>query len=406
MKRLCLFFVVLLTFGVGAEAQKAYRPLRDAVKNKSGIDAALKTADQLSKEERYKNDPELYQLSLQLYVRQNEAENEKAYLKQKYDTARFFSSIYGIYDQAFKVDELERLPDKHGKIKFKFRPRNVELLKRFYRNLLNAVPFYLQRNKFAEAEKYANLILQSSRQPMLATSSRFHDTLVLARTAYRAAVAAYAQKAGDRFLTFVPLALTDTAFREQIMEMQCEVLAAQGDTLAMVDVLKQGVRLYPASRYFFPHLIDYYNAHAYWREALSVADTLQSLGDTTRLVAYARALALLALGHEEQSLVAAAGVLKKDSTYADAWIIEGTIYLDRARRLERELSKAGSIKGLAELKKRIREQYAAARYPYEAYRKLRPNDVSAWGPPLYRIYLNLNNEKGFNEIDKLLSKKK
>ena len=38
----------------------------------------------------------------------------------------------------------------------------------------------------------------------------------------------------------------------------------------------------------------------------------------------------------------------------------------------------------------------------EMVRKLEPKNTERWAPALYRIYLNLNLGKEFDEIDKLL----
>ena len=44
--------------------------------------------------------------------------------------------------------------------------------------------------------------------------------------------------------------------------------------------------------------------------------------------------------------------------------------------------------------------------PYmEKYRKLAPKEQKKWAMPLYRIYLNLNMGKEFEEIDRLLNKR-
>jgi hypothetical protein len=40
----------------------------------------------------------------------------------------------------------------------------------------------------------------------------------------------------------------------------------------------------------------------------------------------------------------------------------------------------------------------------EHYRQLAPNEMNKWGPALYRIYLNLNMGRQFDEIDRLLKK--
>jgi len=40
----------------------------------------------------------------------------------------------------------------------------------------------------------------------------------------------------------------------------------------------------------------------------------------------------------------------------------------------------------------------------EKYRKLAPAEKKKWAPALYRIYLNLNMGKQFDEIDNLMKK--
>jgi hypothetical protein len=53
----------------------------------------------------------------------------------------------------------------------------------------------------------------------------------------------------------------------------------------------------------------------------------------------------------------------------------------------------------------MRQAYQKALPYLETYRKLMPDEKNKWAPVLYRIYLNLNMGKQFDEIDKLLNKK-
>ena len=53
-------------------------------------------------------------------------------------------------------------------------------------------------------------------------------------------------------------------------------------------------------------------------------------------------------------------------------------------------------------KKQMRQAYQDALPFVETYRKLMPDEKNKWAPVLYRIYLNLNMGKQFDEIDRLL----
>ena len=65
------------------------------------------------------------------------------------------------------------------------------------------------------------------------------------------------------------------------------------------------------------------------------------------------------------------------------------------------INKALKLHPLRE-KKQVRQTYMMARPYMERYRRLAPQQKQKWGPALYRIYLNLNMGKQFDEIDRLL----
>jgi len=56
-------------------------------------------------------------------------------------------------------------------------------------------------------------------------------------------------------------------------------------------------------------------------------------------------------------------------------------------------------------RKQMRANYQKAQAHMERYRALKPDELQKWGPALYRIYLNLNLGKQFDEIDRLLKEK-
>ena len=76
---------------------------------------------------------------------------------------------------------------------------------------------------------------------------------------------------------------------------------------------------------------------------------------------------------------------------AEAYFNAGTSYVNLALKLNERKDK-----------KQIRQLYQKARPYMEQYRKLMPKEKEKWGPALYRIYLNLNMGKQFDEIDQLL----
>ena len=83
----------------------------------------------------------------------------------------------------------------------------------------------------------------------------------------------------------------------------------------------------------------------------------------------------------------------------EAYFNIATVYLNQALALEMENEPRKN-------RMRLTELYQQARPYMEAYRKLAPEDSKRWAPALYRVYLNLNMGKRFDEIDGILKKMK
>ena len=71
----------------------------------------------------------------------------------------------------------------------------------------------------------------------------------------------------------------------------------------------------------------------------------------------------------------------------------GTAYINIADRLDTKKER-----------KLVKQAYQKAMPFMERYRELMPGEKQKWGPALYRIYLNLNMGRQFDEIDRLLRK--
>ena len=86
-------------------------------------------------------------------------------------------------------------------------------------------------------------------------------------------------------------------------------------------------------------------------------------------------------------------LIEVNPNLAEPYFNAGTAYVNIAERLadrkERKLTK---------------QAYQKACTFMEQYRKLMPQEKDKWAPVLYRIYLNLNMGKQFDEIDRLLKK--
>lgn len=404
MRRSFFLLICLFCFFFCGLAQKKYQDIRASLKSGTNLAASLRQVDRLRNEGNGSRDPKLLQYGVLLCQRINDGENEKAYLKQKYDTLTFFSSIYGMYDYAFALDSVERRPSVKGKITFKYRKRNVELLKRSYANLYNAVRFFFRKKNYAECSKYAFLALSSARQEMLRDEHSFQDARQCARLAYWAGVSSYESHKDDDFFRMLPLALGDTLNRCRVLEMECEILDRKGFLPGLESILKMGVQEYPEHVYFFSRLTDLYNSQRRFDASLELCEKLQERDTANLLVKYAESVALLNLREYDRCIHLSQQILRLDSLYADAFYNIGACFCNKAAALERRISfkEEKSLMELKDAKTGVIRLYREALPFMEKYRALKPQETRRYGELLYRIYLHLNMEKKFNEMDALL----
>lgn len=403
MKKFIMFLLISYIGGNIAYSQKEYRTIRSSLKTGSSLDQTLNQIEKYSKQDKFKDDPELYQYGVLVCKKLNDTENEKMYLKQKYDTAKFFSTIYKVYEYALKCDTKEQIPNSHGKIKFVYRNKNVELLKVYYNNLRKAGQYYIQKKKYEEAYKYFSMCMTAIESPMLKNVSYFQNSYIKARIAYWANICSYANKNSENFFKYDQVALLDTANRCQVMEMRANMYAQKGDTTSMIIVLQNGLKEYPSHEYFFSHLIDYYNAHSLYDKSLSLCNLILQNDSSSLLALYAKSVVLLNMQQYDSSISISQRILEKDSAYADAYYNIGVAYCNKAADKEKSMDIGLNYSTLKRQRSAINALYKEALPYMEKFRALSPKALDKWGIPLYRIYLHLNREKDFKKIDKLLN---
>ena len=155
--------------------------------------------------------------------------------------------------------------------------------------------------------------------------------------------------------------------------------------------LEEGFRRYPTFNYFFPRLMDAYSQKGEYDKALAVADSAIAACDTCEIYLFAKSTMLFRLERYGESIKVSDQLIAIAPNLAEAYFNAGTSYVNLALKLNERKDK-----------KQIRQLYQKARPYMEQYRKLMPKEKEKWGPALYRIYLNLNMGKQFDEIDQLL----
>ena len=394
--RIIAFVCCLLMTMTGMAQKKELSLARSYIKSGKDYDKAEKLmTDLLEKDSAQRVNEKVYLMWFQAVTKQYEAANEKLYLKQKYDTAAFFNLTQRLYFVGEALDTLDARPDEKGRVKLHYRKVHAELLDQLRPNLYYGGTYSLRKDDYLTAFKFFETYLEADSKPLF-TGYDYHTTDArMPEAAYWAEYAGYRMQDAERVLKYYELAESDTAKAKFAIQYACEAYRWQQKEDAYLQKLKEGFHRYPDNTYFFPHLIDYYQGKNRSDSALIYAEQALEIYPDKELYLLAKSVALLNLERYDECIAVSEQLISKNDTLAEAYFNIATAKLNQALELDNRNQPRV-------YRKQIQKLYMEARPYMEAYRKLAPEEKKKWAPALYRIYLNLNMERQFEEIDKVI----
>lgn len=317
--------------------------------------------------------------------------NERLYLKQKQDTAKFFDLNHRMFTVLEKLDSVEMHPDAKGRVHIEYRKKHADLLNSYRSNLFNGGTYHLRKGNFKKAFDLFEFYIDCDRQPIFTDYKYDSIDTRMPEAAYWATYCAYKQNDAVLTLRHRNLALRDSSKAYFTLQYMAEARRWLNDQEFYLKTLEEGFRRYPTFSYFFPRLIDAYSQKGEYEKALAAADSAIAACDTCKLYLFAKSTMLFRLQRYEESVKVSDQIIAIAPNLAEAYFNAGTSYINIALKQDERKDK-----------KQIRQLYQKARPYMEKYRQLMPKEKDKWGPALYRIYLNLNMGKQFDEIDHLL----
>ena len=383
--------LLLMTPCMANAQRKEMSQARTIIKSKRGVEQAENLMKTLLKDSANRENKRIYAIWYESVLLQYQAVNEKLYMKQRQDTAQFFELTRRLFTVAETLDSLDMRPDKKGKVDIDYRDDNAEQLMKYRPNLFVAINYYIRKNDFKRAFEFSELYMDCARQPLF---GEYHlDSLDtrMPEAAYWAVYSGFRQNDPVLTLRHRNLALADTTHQESTLQYMAEARRWLKDDSLYMETLRRGFELNPVSTYFFSHLMDYYSSRGEHDSALAVVDRAIAVGDTSHIYPYAKSTVLFNMGRLDECIAICDSLIRHNDTLPEPYYNAGTAYLNKALRLHP-----------IRQKKAMKDTYQMACTYMECYRQLAPDQKQKWGPALYRIYLNLNMGKQFDEIDQLL----
>ena len=390
--RLIIFLFILPCL---AHAQKKeLSQARTYLKN-SKFDDAEKLMKGLLKDTANLKDKRVYLLWYEAVRGKYEQGNEKLYLRQKYDTATFFGYTRQLFSILETLDSLDMRPDRKGRVAPEYREKHAAWLNSIRPNLFNGGTYFVRKADWKRAFDYFETYIDCARQPIFSGYALDSTDQRRPEAAYWATYSAYRQKDPVLTLRYRKLALRDTLRADFTLQYMAEARRWLNDEELYLATLQEGFRRFPQFPYFFPRLIDVYTSHGQYERALAVADSALAVNDSSQLFLFAKSSALLRLKRYRECIDYSTRLIATNDSLPEPYFNAATAYLALAEGMNPRKDK-----------RLVKSAYQNARFFMERYRELMPAEQQKWAPALYRIYLNLNLGKQFDEIDHLLNKSK
>lgn len=391
--RLYILAFVLLCTSVVLAQKKEISQARTILKSGKNVAQAEQLMTGLLKDSANRYDKRIYALWYESVLMQYQAVNEKLYMKQRQDTAQFFQLTRRLFNVAFALDSLDMRPDRKGRVDLEYRKDNAEQLNKFRPNLFVGGTYYVRKADFQKAFEFCEAYIDCARQPLFSAYQLDSTDLRMHEAAYWATYSGYRLKNPLLTLRYRHQALRDSSRVESTLQYMAEARRWLKDDSLYMETLREGFRRNPTNNYFFTHLMDYYTARGDNQQALRTVDRALAVNDSSELYLFAKSTVLFNMERYDDCLALSDSLIAMNDSLADAYYTAGTCHLNKALKLH-------PLKD----KKKIKAIYQQARHYMERYRQLAPEQQQKWAPALYRIYLNLNMGRQFDEIDRLLKK--
>ncbi|MBO5703093.1 MAG: hypothetical protein J6R91_00750 [Bacteroidaceae bacterium] len=391
----CFLFVAMST--VPAQSQKQLKQLRAFVKAKN-TGEAMKEVQRLERDSVCKFYPKLYELAVQTQVLINNVENEKVYLNQQCDTAKFFNSTLQIFNYALKGDSIERFLNETKGERFTLRKQHAELLRTYYRNLNMGARYFYTKANYKDAQQLLATALIMAREPMWSAQPVDSTHKEFISNIYRYTYSAYVNKDYEQVERYKHIMLNEPQYCKSALEIYARSAQACGKVEDFEKYLHQGMSTFTLYPYFFDELADILLKEERYEEAIKHAEDLLLVDSVSIKALELKAKSLYVLNRLDSCVEVSKHLVELDTAgvYPEAHYYVAKISMDKIAGINIPLDLFSQE--FKDAKQAVVNICAFARPYAERYRALCPEEKDKWAPILYKIYLELNLGKEFEEI--------
>ena len=343
------------------------------------------------------NSAETYAVAGNIYEQMAGAESAKKMLKQPYDNKAFADGLLGMYANYLKCYVLDHQPNAKGKVKPKYSKEYPDKLWGQRGDLINeGVEVYNKKDYATALKLFSTYIDTFTKSEVFANDERAKGDTLVTYTAALATMAAYYAKDYNSVVTYAALGQKDKnkELSQNALILKLDALKQLGKTDEYFAAAKEALQAKPDNQGFKAEVFNgYLNNKKDTLGAVSFVDELLAKNPQDSYALFLKGYALMLQKKYDEAISAFDASKAIDSKNKDVYRYLAMTHINKAQDYgmntpQKEYSRSkylNLLKGGMEA--------------LEAWSKLDPKDGRAWGPTLYNIYYQYNNDKvpGFAE---------
>lgn len=380
---------------------------RDDVQDKRG---SKRLIDQAMKDPLNQDWDQTWLVAADIYQHFYYQENTKSYT-QAYDTVGMYKLLNQWYAFAMKADSLQQIPNAKGKTTDEARKKHAREIHRTMGDLIRGGIFYFNdHHDFAKAYEMFDSYFTVADHPMMKSLTDADTIFQKYKTTYSyyPALAAYNLERWDNVMKYASVAKEDEdeEIAEPATEMLCDAYGNMQDTVAWLEILKQGLVKFPTHEYYYGKLLNYYNLKNDMNELERFVKEMVEIDPEKAYNYYVLGYIAQQNKDYDNAIAQYETAIEKDAKLSDAYfnlglciMLQASDFMDSKSNLDYRSSA---------YKKAVQEQkdYYKRALPYfTKYRELEPSATEKWGIPLQTIYYQVDMSKELNEVEARMKEK-
>lgn len=270
-----IMFAVVMMFATSAAFAADSDALKAILKAKNYADAAQLLNASVSQlatpAEKAKAYNHLVQLAMDKFNKEAAVDLANAALIQTgkasdvtpYDTVGYYEAAYNALVNAIECDKYDHMPDAKGKVKPKFREKNLEPVANARVQLVNAGQREAQLGNEQGVLKYWGTFLDTDQSPLFSAIDHAEENGYFYQVALFTSQYAYQEQRYDLANKYVDMAMNDSSTAKEAMNLKVifmqQGLKTKEDSLACIQKLNELETKYPDNDVVFNSLVQMYS---------------------------------------------------------------------------------------------------------------------------------------------------